>query len=271
MTESILAPVAALALPDAAKITNSAQQALSFIETFAIVDGKTYGMAAEELQAIKGRAKRLEEQRTAITGPINTALKAVNDLFRGPAELLARAETLVKQNMIGYDNEQKRQADERRRQAEAAAAAERQRLEAEAAERQREAQAQAEAAAAAQAAGDAQAAELANAAAARAQAEANQAASVAQMVTAPVQTSIAMPKAAGISTRKKIDFEVQSIEQLLRHIVGGGDRPLAHPELLSLLAVQEPKLRAYVTGLGTACKLPGVRVFETDVMSARAK
>lgn len=36
---------------------------------------------------------------------------------------------------------------------------------------------------------------------------------------------------------------------------------------MSLLAVQDPKLRAYVTGLGLACKLPGVRVFETDVMT----
>lgn len=41
-------------------------------------------------------------------------------------------------------------------------------------------------------------------------------------------------------------------------------------ELHARLQVDSVKLRAYVRGLGTACALPGVRVFEEKTMRARA-
>jgi len=289
-TDNILAPVAALTLPDSAALAGRAQAALQFIEGFTIDSADTYALAADELKAIKSRANKLEEQRTAITGPINKALKAINDLFRGPADLLAQGETMLKRKMLAWDQEQERIAAEARRQAEEAAAAERRRLDAEAAERQREAQAQAAAAAAAaqaqrdaeaaasaaRAAGDAeaaaqaqreaqaqaQAASNAQAATQRAQAEAQAAAETSQMIVAPVVT-IAPTKAAGISTSKKIDFEVVDLAQLVQHVA-------AHPELLALLQVDTVKLRAYVKAMGKACALPGVRVFEERTMSARA-
>ena len=44
----------------------------------------------------------------------------------------------------------------------------------------------------------------------------------------------------------------------------------ANPELISLIRADDVKLRAYVKGLGLAAALPGVRVFEDRVMSARA-
>ena len=262
MTSSILAPIAALTIPDIAAMTGRAQAALGFIESFTITSSEDYGLAAEELQAIKRRAKMLEESRTAITGPINVGLKAVNDLFRGPAELLTRGEQMLKSTMLAYDQEQERIAAEARRQAEAVAAAERKRLDEEAAARQREAQAQAKAAADAAAAGDAQAAALATAAAQRAQAEAQTAAMTSQMVVAsPVATG--KTKAAGISTTKKLDFEVTDLVALVAHIA-------AHPELINLVVADSVKLRAYVKGVGMACNLPGVRVFEDRVLSARA-
>jgi uncharacterized membrane protein YqiK len=262
MTENILAPVASLTLPDSAALTGNAQRALQFIESFQIATAEDYSLAADELKAIKARANKIEEQRTGITGPINKALKAINDLFRGPAELLARAESTLKGKMLAWDREQERIAAEARRKAEEAAAAERRRLEEEAAARQREAEAQARAAAAAKAAGDAQAEALAQAAAQRAQAEAQTVAATAQMVVAPVVT-VAQPAAKGISTSKKVDFEVVSLHELVKHIA-------AHPELINLLQADSVKLRAYVRGLGLQCQLPGVRVFEERVMSARA-
>ena len=261
-TDTILAPVASLTLPDSAAMTGRAQQALSFIQSFEIDSQETYSLAADELRAIKTRAAAIEEQRTGITGPINKALKAINDLFRGPADLLAQAERTLKGKMLAWDQEQERIAAEKRRIAEAAAAAERQRLADEAAARQREADAQAAAAAAATAAGDAQAAQLAQAAAERAQAEAQTAAATSQMVVAPV-VQIEKPKAAGISTSKKIEFEVVDLHALVKHIA-------AHPELIALVRQDDVKLRAYVKGLGLAAALPGVRVFEDRVMSARA-
>lgn len=262
MTESILAPVASLTLPDSVALTNRAQSALAFIESFQITSAEDYGLAAEELQAIKRKANAVEDQRTSITGPINKALKAINDLFRGPQELLAKGEQMLKTKMLAYDQEQERIAAEARRQAEALAGAERKRLDEEAAARQREAQAQAEAAAAATAAGDAQAAAQATAAAQRAQAEAQTAAMTSQMVVAPVVPT-GRTKASGISTSKKVDFEVTNLVELVTHIA-------IHPELINLVVADSVKLRAYVKGVGMACNLPGVRVFEDRVLSARA-
>lgn len=272
--DNILAPIAALTLPDSAALAGRAQQALAFIESFTIDSQETYSLAAEELQAIKSRANALEAQRTGIAGPINKALKAINDLFRGPADMLAQGETALKRKMLAWTAEQERIAAEERRRAEEAAAAERRRLEAEAAERQAEAQRQAAAAAAAQQAGDAQAAALAQAAADRAHAEAQTVAETAQMVVAPV-LQVAKPAAKGIATTTRIDFDVTSLRLLVAYIATGkvyeeGDAALAHPELLGLLKTDDVRLRAYVRGLGTACNLPGVRVFEDRSISARA-
>ena len=261
-TENILAPIAALTIPDSAALTKRAQTALDFIDALAVIDVETYGLAAEELKAIKARASAIEEQRTAITGPINKGLKGINDLFRRPAELLAMAERMLKGKMLSFDKEQERIAAEARHVAEEAAATERRRIEEEAAARQREAEAQAALAAKAKAEGNAQAAAIAQAAADRAHAESQASAAAAQLVTAPV-VMIDKPKVAGISTRMQIDFEVTKLLDLVKHIA-------AHPELINLLQADDVKLRAYVKGLGAACALPGVRVFEARVLSARA-
>ena len=119
-----------------------------------------------------------------------------------------------------------------------------------------------------------QEAALAAAAALRAQSEAAATATQAQLVVA-APIVVAPPVAKGISTSTKIDFDVTSLRHLVAYIATGktfaeGDPALVHPELLALIKVDETKLRAYVRGLGTACNLPGVRVYETAVMSARA-
>lgn len=261
-TDSILAPVAALALPDSAGLANKAQQALSFVQAFQIDSTETYGFAADELRAIKVRANKLEDQRTAITGPINKALKAVNDLFRAPAEFLAQGERVLKGKMLAWDQEQERLARIEREKAEAIAAAERKRLEDEAAARQAEALAAQQAAAKAAAEGNEQAAAIAQAAADRAHSESQEAAITAQLVIA-APAAVAPAKVAGISTSKKVDFEVVDLLALVKHIA-------AHPELINLLNADSVKLRAYVKGLGMAAALPGVRVFEDRVLSARA-
>lgn len=261
-TDSILAPIAALQIPDSAALSARAQQMLAFVQTFQITTIEDYGLAADELRAVKGRAAKLEEQRTSITGPINAGLKAINNLFRTPADLLAQCERILKSKLIDFDREQERIAAELRRKAEEAAALERRRLEEEAAARQREADALAAAAAAAAAKGDQQAADLAQANADRANAQSQEAAITAQLVVA-APPAVEIAKVKGISTSTKVDFEVVDLHSLIKHVA-------ANPQLLALVRADEIKLRAYVKGLGTACELPGVRVFEDRVMSARA-
>lgn len=271
MPDSILAPVAALSVPDQAALSNRAQQALAFVQDFQVVDAETFGMAADELQGVKRRQKELEAQRTSITKPLNDVTKAVNALFAGPTQLLDQAETILKAKMIAFQDEQQRIALEARRKAEAEAEAERRRLEAEAADRARFAAEQAALAQTAAAEGDTQTATLAQAASVRAAAEAQTAVDTAQMVVAPTALVVAPPKASGISTAKKVDFEITDLAKLVAFIAhGDGERPLARPDLLGLVVADSVKVRAMVKALGAQANLPGVRVFEGKVMSARA-
>ena len=258
-----LAPVAALALPDSAGLTSRAQAVVDFIATFEIADNEAFGLAAEELQQIKGRMKTLDAQRVAITGPLNQATKAVNDLFRGPTELLVNAEQVLKSKMLRWQQKVEAEAAEARRVAEAEAEAQRRKLEAEAAALREMAQAQAETAAAAAAAGDAQGAVLAQATAQRAQDMATAAATTAQVITAAPVITTAAPKVRGISTSSKTTFEVTNLLALVEHIA-------KHPELIGLVCADEVRLRAYIKAVGPACNLPGVRVGTESVMSARA-
>jgi hypothetical protein len=261
-------------------LTNSAQHTLANARTFAVDSPEMLEAAAEDLRTVKTLQKRVEDQRTAITGPLNAALKAVNDLFRPAGEYLKQAETVLKGSMLVYTAEQERIAEEARRAAEAAAAAERARLAAiqreqdeaarkatEAAERAAQ-EAIAKANAAAQA-GDFEAAAAAHEAA-RHSAEVAQQAQAQAEATAMTAAVVAMPvaaepaaKAKGISTSTSVDFTVTDKLALLRHIA-------AHPELLDLMAVDSVKLRAQVRATGMNTNLPGVTVFAKRTMAARA-
>lgn len=262
-TDNILAPVAALTLPDQTMLIGGAQRMLTFITEFAISSNDDFDLAADELKTIKSKAKQIEEQRTAITGPLNAATKAVNDLFRGPSDLLGRAESALKAKMLAWQREVEERAAEARRKAEAEARAAREAAEAEARLAAERAAAQAAAAKEAQATGDAQTAAIAESAAQRARDEASAAAAAAQMTIAAPVVEIQKPSVKGISTTTRMDFEVISLIELVKHVA-------AHPDLIGLLKADEVRLRAYVKGLGAACALPGVRVTENKSMSARA-
>ena len=261
MTDPILASVSALSLPDSAALSTRATRALTFIESFEIASTEDYALAADELHSIKAKSRSLEDQRTNITGPINAALKAVNALFRGPADTLACAESMLKSKMLVWDQEQRRIAAEAQRVLDEAVAAERRRLEAEAQVLRLQVESAAAAATQAQASGDTAAAEQLHAEVQRKAAEAQAVSLSAAVITAP---SVAAPaKVAGISSRQKLDFEVVDLHALVCHIA-------QHPDLVALLMVDSVKLRAYVRGLGAACALPGVKVSESSVLSARA-
>lgn len=219
--------------PDQAAMARTADSALAMVESFEVNDATTYELAADELTSIKRKAAQLDDQRKAITKPIDEAKKAVMDLFRGPLELLTKAEGILKGKMLTFQQEEQRKATEARLAAERAAQAERDRLAAEAAKLVAEGR----------------------------QGEAVVKQAVAEMiVAAPV--AVAEPvKVAGVSTRTTVDFEVVDLLQLVQHVA-------QHPELIGLIVTDSVKLRAYVRGLGTACQLPGVRVFEKASLSA---
>jgi hypothetical protein len=258
---NILAPITALSVPDAASVNAEAASAVSFLDRFVITEQAHFETAADQLKGIKAKAKTLEERRTAITGPLNAAVKAVNDLFRAPAEALTKAEGVLKGKMLTWTQEQQRIADERTRKAREEAEAIRKEAERQAAELAAKAAEESAKSGAAMDDGDDV---MAGLAAARAQRAQDDAAAATQVAVTPVAVLPYMPpKTQGISASKKLDFEVTSLHALVTHIA-------EHPELLSLVAADQVRLRAYVKGLGLSCSLPGVRVFETTVMSARA-
>ena len=256
-------------------LTGQAQRALAGAEEFTIDSDEMLEVAGDDLRRVMGLKKSVEDQRTSITGPLNQAVKAVNDLFRAPAQYLQQAETRLKGAMLTYQQEQQRKADEARRKAEAEARAERDRqaaIQREQEAKAREASAAAERAqreaAQALAKGNAEAAAKAQEEA-RAQSEAAQAAAVeaqsAEMTAAVASMPpvVAAPvRVAGISTSKTVDFEVVDLHALIRHVA-------ERPELVGLLMVDSVRLRNQVKATGIKTILPGVRVFQKETMAAR--
>lgn len=215
-------------------LAGQAQAALTSATELVIDSPTMYELASDELKNIKGLQKTVEEKRTSITGPLNAALKAVNDLFRAPKEYLDKAEAACKRSMITYTTEQERLAAEARRVAEEAARKERDRLAAEQREQERQAREAAEASARAQreaaeaaARGDAEAAAVAQEEARRqaeaaqaAQAEAQAAAQTAEVVSF-TPTVAAPAKVSGISGRVNYTAQVDDLMTLVKAVAEG--------------------------------------------------
>lgn len=303
---SVLTEVKALSLPDMSIMSRGADSALRMAKSFVITTEEDYQLAGEELQSVKARINKMEATRTGITGPMNKALKAINDLFRGPMAILESAESAIKGSMLVYFDEQERKAAEVRRLAEAAAEAERQRvaeaarqveLEA-AAERKHIADAAAKVAAEAKAEQDRLAQVAADAAAAGNQAAADEANRIAEASRQQAELEAqqardrdaeaanrASESAAALRTEAAVTSAPvthiasakasgTSVRAAVEYEVTDLHKLVKHvadnPALISLLMEDSVKLRAYVRGLGMNTALPGVRVFQKRSMSSRA-
>ncbi len=255
-TENILAPLAAIQPPNAAAMTSRAESALAMVQSMVVDSAETYELAADELKSIKARSKSIEEQRTSITGPINKALKAVNDLFRGPGEYLDQAEKIIKGKMLAYTTEQQRIADEERRRSEAAIQAEQMRLTREAAEIEAAAKAEAESLLAA---GDAEKAAEVEAAAAI---ESASLSATALVMTAPAP-QVAPAKAAGISMRSSWKATCENKAMLIAFAAD-------NPQFQNLLDVNQTALNQLAKAMRDTLEIPGVRVYEEKQLASRS-
>lgn len=215
-------------------LAGQAQAALESATDLVIDSPTMYELASDELRQIKALQKTVEEKRTAITGPLNAALKAVNDLFRAPKEYLDKAEAACKRSMITYTTEQERIAAEARRVAEEAARRERDRLAAEQREQERQAREAAAAAERAQREAQEAAARGDREAQARAEEEARQQAEAAQSAQAEAEATavtaevvsivpaVAAPaKVSGISGRVTYAAQVDDLLTLVKAVAEG--------------------------------------------------
>lgn len=226
----------ALARPDPAMIRSAEQQLALARSTYAVIANADEAMAAaEDLKAIKARQKALEDARTTITKPLLEAQRAVNALFKGPQDMLAEAERIVKRGILTYQDAE----DRKRREAEAAAA--------EAARKERE-KLEAQAAKAA-AAGKVEKAEALAATAA----------------AIPERISIASsaPKLGGVSSKTTWRAEVTDKAALIAYVA-------QHPEWLQLVDVNMTALNGLARSQKSALALPGVKVVEEKQLASRS-
>lgn len=174
-------------LPQVQAVTGEISELEQFAASYQITTDVEYTAGAADLQRVKAAQKRLEETRTAITGPMNAALKRVNEFFRAPADKLVTVERTIKSRLVAYADEQERQRREAQLKADEAARKEREKLEAQAAK--------------AAAAGKTEKAEQLEVRAAT--------------VVAPV-VNREPPKIAGITTREVWKFEITDPAQVPR-------------------------------------------------------
>jgi hypothetical protein len=93
-------------LPAAAHdLVDSAQVLASRIPfDYSIGTRTEFAEAAETLRSIKSRQKLLEEERVKATGPLNQALRTINDWFKKPAQMLTGAESILKRAMAAFES-----------------------------------------------------------------------------------------------------------------------------------------------------------------------
>lgn len=249
------------ALPQVQQVTNEIASLEAFAATYAVTTPEQYSAGAADLQRVKAAQKRLEETRTGITGPMNAALKRVNDFFRAPADRLTSIERTIKGQLSKFADEQERIRREEQRKADEAARKERERLEAAAREAERKAREKAEAdrRAAAEAAAAGRAEEAAKLAARAVAVEEKAAAKVDDLAmraatTVPQVIVREPPKVAGVTMREVWKFEITDTAQVPREF----------------LVVDETRIRKVVQALKGDAKIPGVRVYAEKQIAAGA-
>lgn len=251
-----------IAAPDQAKMLTGAQHVLSVITDTVIDSPFMYEAATDEVRSITARKKALNEQRLAITRPLDEAKKQVMALFDPALTLLDEADKIIRGKMISYTSEQERLRKIEQARLDAIAAEERRKQQEEAeAARKVAAEAQARADAAAEA-GNMQAAAAAMEVAEQSASAAATAEMVAAVIVAPTAVSAA-PQVKGVSGAKVWRGEVTDKAALVRYVA-------AHPEFLDLIEPNTTAINQIAKAMKQACPVEGIRVFQDQQLRVRA-
>lgn len=257
-------PLEALELRSDAQII-ALEPVLKSVRLFAaglvIKTADAYQRAAGELKRIKGALAQIEDSRTRITVPLNNALRETNGQAKEAAAPFLADETVIKNAMIRYSDEQDRLRQEEQRKANERAETERRRLQAladaaahkahlEAEEKRRQAEQEAKAGREAEAAKLREQAERVES---RAADKVEKFEDRAAQVVAPIaQQAQAAPKVAGVSIPMVWDFEVTDEKSIPREYFDRSD----------------VRIRKVVQAMQGNTNIPGVRVFQRKRVSA---
>lgn len=218
-----------------------AEVMLNQAQAYVIANNEQAAYCADKLGEIKKKMKDLEASRVEITKPIDDAKKRVMDLFRSPADYLAKAESAYKSAISAWQTQERQRIEALRIEQQKVA----DRL---AEDARREAAAAAAELAQAQTLGDDEAIHQAQTIANAARVNAEIVAHLAPVVIeAPV-------KLAGVSSRETWSFEITN-EQLIPR---------------DFLMVDDKKLSAYVKAFKAQTNVAGVRAYAEQTISARA-
>lgn len=108
-----------IASRDAKIATTEAAKLSEKVYSIKIRSEKDMEAAVEILSDIKRTHKGIESKRLTITGPMNQALKSVNEMFKNPLQQLKDSEALVKEAMLKYHQSVEKRAANKAKKIEA--------------------------------------------------------------------------------------------------------------------------------------------------------
>jgi len=116
--------------PEDKQAATDAEKLLQLARDYKVIDQASLDNAGNELRTIMSKSKELEERRLRITRPMDAAKKEIMDFFRGPLQFLSDAERIIKRNILAFQQEQRRIAEQREAEQREKERKERERLEA---------------------------------------------------------------------------------------------------------------------------------------------
>lgn len=240
----------------------AAQRMLDLAEAYQIASPEMYQAAADDLRALKTRAKVIDDKRKSMVQPLDEARRAIQNFFRPAQDLYDRAEQIIKRAMIAYDDEQARIRREEEARQRRAIEEEQRRLADEAAKAEADRKRLEEEARKAEAAGKHDQAEQLEREAAARLADTNAARDAAASMPTTVVPSTEAPKAEGVSFTETWSAEVTDLMALVR-AVADSKAPLA------CLVADMKVLNMQARALKAQLNLPGVKAVATKTVSAR--
>lgn len=111
-------PAQSLATIDAntQQLASRSTNILSIAEGFTCNDRDAFVAGSERLRDIKELQTTLEARRTSVTGPMNTALRTINDWFRAPVAALDKAEKAYKFKLAEFRDKERQEVERQRRE-----------------------------------------------------------------------------------------------------------------------------------------------------------
>lgn len=228
----------------------SADGALQIAQSYVIDCIEMAEAAAEDLADFMGRMKKLEETRLSITRPMDESKRRVMELFEPPKTMWQLCIDELKPKIAEWNRKEDARIEAERLAQEEAA----NKIAAEAREQAKKLEQIAQDAAAS---GDPVATQ---------EAEQNHAAAI--MVADTIQhmapVVVTKTKLAGVSSREAYKAEVTDLMALVKAVAAG-------TASIALLEANTKVINQQVAALKSEFKVPGIRVYTTDVVSVRAK